>query len=84
MESVSVAARKARRCALISIAATVVKIGLKSGAYLLTGSVGLLPDAAKSVVNLAEAVLCALTFVACPSAGPLECAAGSRTWIWCL
>jgi len=43
--------------AWLSIAAAVVTIGLKSGAYLLTGSVGLLSDAAESVVNLVAAVV---------------------------
>lgn len=57
MESASVAAREAHHYALISIAATVVKIGLKSEAYLLTGSIGLLPDATKSMVSLVVAVL---------------------------
>jgi cation diffusion facilitator family transporter len=45
------------RFAVLSIAAAVVTIGLKSGAYLLTGSVGLLSDAAESVVNLVAAVI---------------------------
>ena len=35
--------------------ATAVTIALKSGAYLITGSVGLLSDAAESVVNLVAA-----------------------------
>jgi cation diffusion facilitator family transporter len=43
--------------AWLSIAAAVVTIGLKSGAYLLTGSVGLLSDAAESLVNLIAAVV---------------------------
>ena len=41
----------------MSIAAAVLTIGLKSGAYLLTGSVGLLSDAAESGVNLIAAVV---------------------------
>lgn len=45
------------RFAWLSIAAAVSTIGLKSGAYLLTGSVGLLSDAAESVVNLVAAVV---------------------------
>lgn len=45
------------RFAWLSIAAAVVTIGLKSGAYLVTGSVGLLSDAAESVVNLVAAVV---------------------------
>ncbi|MEP7035105.1 MAG: cation diffusion facilitator family transporter [Dermatophilaceae bacterium] len=43
--------------AWLSIAAAVATIGLKSGAYLLTGSVGLLSDAAESLVNLVAAVV---------------------------
>lgn len=45
------------RYAWLSIAAAVATIGLKTGAYLLTGSVGLLSDALESLVNLAGAVL---------------------------
>jgi len=40
------------RFAWLSIAAAITTILLKSGAYLLTGSVGLLSDAVESVVNL--------------------------------
>jgi cation diffusion facilitator family transporter len=43
--------------AWLSIVAAIVTIGLKSGAYLVTGSVGLLSDAAESVVNLVAAVV---------------------------
>jgi cation diffusion facilitator family transporter len=55
--------------AWLSIAAAVVTITLKTGAYLLTGSVGLLSDAAESVVNLVAAViaLIALTVAARPA-----------------
>jgi cation diffusion facilitator family transporter len=45
------------RFAWLSIAAAVVTIGLKTTAYLLTGSVGLLSDAVESLVNLAGAVM---------------------------
>jgi cation diffusion facilitator family transporter len=45
-----------RRYAVLSIVAAVLTIGLKLGAYLLTGSVGLFSDAAESVVNLVAAV----------------------------
>src|SRR6478735_2284142 len=45
------------RFAWLSIAAAVVTISLKTSAYLLTGSVGLLSDAAESVVNLVAAVV---------------------------
>ncbi len=43
--------------AWLSIAAAVATIALKSEAYLLTGSVGLLSDAAESLVNLVAAVV---------------------------
>ncbi len=43
--------------AYLSIAAALVTIVLKSGAYLLTGSVGLLSDALESLVNLVAAIL---------------------------
>src|SRR5829696_3823946 len=58
----------ARRYAVLSIAAAVTTIGLKLGAYYLTGSVGLFSDAAESVVNLVAAVaaLWALTFAVRP------------------
>ncbi len=46
-----------RRYAWISIAAAVGTIALKAGAYLLTGSVGLLSDAVESLVNLAGALM---------------------------
>jgi cation diffusion facilitator family transporter len=45
------------RFAWLSIAAAVVTITLKASAYRLTGSVGLLSDAAESVVNLVAAVV---------------------------
>lgn len=41
----------------LSVAAAITTIGLKSGAYWLTGSVGLLSDALESVVNLVAALL---------------------------
>ena len=43
--------------AWLSIAAAVVTIGLKGGASWLTGSVGLLSDAAESLVNLVAAIV---------------------------
>lgn len=43
------------RYAWLSIAAAVATIALKAGAYLLTGSVGLLSDAVESVINLVAA-----------------------------
>jgi len=48
------------RFAWLSIAAAVTTILLKSGAYLLTGSVGLLSDAMESLVNLAGAIMALL------------------------
>src|SRR5437764_4208048 len=54
------------RFAWLSIGAAVITICMKAGAYFLTGSVGLLPDALESVVNLVAAVvaLAALTIAA--------------------
>ncbi len=46
--------------AWMSIAAALITITLKAGAYLLTGSVGLLSDAAESVVNLVAAIVALL------------------------
>lgn len=43
--------------AWLSIAAALVTITLKSAAWLVTGSVGLLSDAAESVVNLVAAIV---------------------------
>jgi cation diffusion facilitator family transporter len=45
----------ARRYISLSLAAAVATIGLKTGAYFLTGSVGLLSDAAESLINLVAA-----------------------------
>ncbi len=45
------------RFAWLSIGAAVLTIGLKSGAYFLTGSVGLLSDAIESGVNLVAAIM---------------------------
>src|SRR5512136_1659762 len=57
------------RFAWLSIAAAVLTIGLKTGAYLITGSVGLLSDALESFVNLAGALmaLAMLTIAARPA-----------------
>jgi cation diffusion facilitator family transporter len=57
------------RFAWLSIAAAVLTIGLKTVAYLLTGSVGLLSDALESVVNLVGALmaLAMLTIAARPA-----------------
>ncbi len=46
-----------RRYATISIVAALATIALKGGAYLITGSVGLLSDALESLVNLAAAIV---------------------------
>lgn len=43
--------------AWLSIFAAVATIGLKAGAYFLTGSVSLLSDALESVINLAAAII---------------------------
>jgi cation diffusion facilitator family transporter len=43
------------RFVLLSIAAAVATIALKAAAWLLTGSVGFLSDAAESLVNLVGA-----------------------------
>jgi cation diffusion facilitator family transporter len=61
--------RSLTRYAWLSIAAAVVTITLKVGAWLLTGSVGLLSDAAESAVNLvaALAALWMLTLAARPA-----------------
>jgi cation diffusion facilitator family transporter len=60
--------KSARFYAALSIGAALLTIILKFGAYLLTGSVGLLSDAAESVVNLIAAFVAfwALTFAARP------------------
>ena len=57
------------RYAWLSIGAALATIALKIGAYLLTGSVGLLSDAVESGVNLAGAVmaLAMLTIAARPA-----------------
>lgn len=48
------------RYAWLSIFAAVLTIGLKSAAYWLTGSVGLLSDALESLINLAAAIIALL------------------------
>lgn len=47
--------------AWLAIAAAILTIGLKTGAWWLTGSVGLLSDALESLVNLAAAVVALFT-----------------------
>ncbi len=46
-----------QRYALISIFAALATIALKGGAYVMTGSVGLLSDAVESLVNLVAAIV---------------------------
>ncbi len=61
--------RGLRWYAVLSVIAALVTIGLKGGAYLLTGSVGLLSDALESFVNLIAALvaLLALSVAARPA-----------------
>ena len=58
-----------KKFAWLSIAAAALTIGLKLGAWALTGSVGLLSDALESIVNLVAAIvaLIALTVAARPA-----------------
>jgi cation diffusion facilitator family transporter len=60
-----------RRFALLSIAAAVVTIGMKTVAWRMTGSVGLLSDALESLVNLVAAVI-TLTMLAIAARPPDE------------
>jgi cation diffusion facilitator family transporter len=57
MANVNESAIPLTRYAWLSITAAIVTIGLKSTAYVLTGSVGLLSDALESTANLAAAVV---------------------------
>jgi cation diffusion facilitator family transporter len=59
----------ARPYTFLSIAAALMTIALKTGAYFLTGSVGLLSDAMESIVNLVAALVAfwALSFAATPA-----------------
>jgi cation diffusion facilitator family transporter len=56
-------AHKLTRFAWLSIAAAVTTIAMKTVAWWLTGSVGLLSDAAESVVNLVAAVMTLLMLI---------------------
>lgn len=60
--------KSARFYTLLSIGAAILTIALKAGAYFLTGSVGLLSDAAESIVNLVAASVAtwAVTYAAKP------------------
>ena len=53
----SQATRRLTRFVFLSIAAAVATIALKAAAWLLTGSVGFLSDAAESIVNLVGALV---------------------------
>ncbi|HEY6042507.1 MAG TPA: cation transporter, partial [Anaerolineae bacterium] len=57
-----------QKYAWLSVAAALVTIGLKSWAYFITGSVGLLSDALESSINLLGALfaLAMLRFAADP------------------
>ncbi|WP_020468752.1 cation diffusion facilitator family transporter [Zavarzinella formosa] len=48
---------------LLSVLAALLTIGLKSAAYLLTGSVGLLSDALESLINLIAAITAYLSMI---------------------
>jgi cation diffusion facilitator family transporter len=52
------------RYAIISILAALATIALKGGAYVITGSVGLLSDALESLVNLAAAIVALIALFA--------------------
>ncbi len=56
MSAAAIRQRRLIRLMWLAIAASVATISLKTGAWLLTGSVGLLSDAAESVVNLVAAI----------------------------
>jgi cation diffusion facilitator family transporter len=56
LEFLSSAQKPLTRWALVSIVAAVATLGLKFGAYALTGSVGLLSDAVESSVNVVAAL----------------------------
>jgi cation diffusion facilitator family transporter len=69
MKTITLSRASLTRFAWLSIAASIVIIALKTYAWWLTGSVGLLSDALESVVNLAAAcvALVALTIAARPA-----------------
>ena len=68
-EAPAASSRSLTRFAWLSIAAALLTIGLKTVAYLLTGSVGLLSDAIESFVNLVGGImaLAMLTVAARPA-----------------
>jgi cation diffusion facilitator family transporter len=57
MDATRMSRRRLFRLLWLSVAAAVATIALKTTAWLLTGSVGLLSDAAESVVNLVAALV---------------------------
>jgi cation diffusion facilitator family transporter len=69
MKTTSANSSSLTRFAWLSISAAIITIGLKTVAYFLTGSVGLLSDALESVVNLVGAImaLAMLTIAARPA-----------------
>jgi cation diffusion facilitator family transporter len=67
----STGATDLERYAWLSVAAALATIGLKTLAWWLTGSVGLLSDALESIVNLAAALL-ALTMLRVAASPPDE------------
>lgn len=68
LPGIAMSTESARSYAILSIGAALLNISLKYGAYLMTGSVGLLSDALESGVNLVAALvaLWALTYAARP------------------
>ena len=57
MKSTPINRSNLTRFAWLSVAVAIFTIGLKTTAYLLTGSVGLLSDALESIVNLVGALM---------------------------
>ncbi|MBI5106734.1 MAG: cation transporter [Solirubrobacterales bacterium] len=57
MEARAATDQRLTRLLLLSVVAAIATIGLKTTAWAITGSVGLLSDAAESVVNLVAAVI---------------------------
>ncbi len=62
LPAVSTSSRSLQRYIWVSICASLVIIVIKSGAYFVTGSVGLMSDALESIVNLISAII-ALTML---------------------
>ncbi|NLW81836.1 MAG: cation transporter [Desulfovibrionales bacterium] len=54
---------RARKYAYLSIAASLLTMALKFGAFFLTGSVGLFSDAVESVVNLTAGIIALMAIV---------------------